>query len=145
MPGSGAFWGDIGEWMGFNNDYSSAGKERVAAQKQFDLNSQFNSAEALKNRDFQREMSNTAVQRRMEDLQKAGINPILAAGQSASTPSGSSASVSSAKANQGGGFNNSLFDFLSSGTSAVKYVTGDKNMKEAFNSFLKVLPFILVK
>nr|DAT40710.1 MAG TPA: minor capsid protein [Microviridae sp.] len=58
----------------------------------------FNAQEAQKNRDFQQEMSNTSAQRAVADLQKAGLNPILAAtngGTSASTPSGSSASQGS--------------------------------------------------
>ena len=49
-----------------------------------------NMAEASRNREFQREMSNTAFQRQMEDLKRAGLNPLLASGMSgASTPSGS--------------------------------------------------------
>ena len=55
---------------------------------------EFNSAEAEKQRQWQTEMSNTEVQRRMADMQAAGINPILASGSfgGASTPGGSSAS-----------------------------------------------------
>lgn len=47
--------------------------------------------EAKRNRQFQREMSNTAIQRRMRDMRKAGINPILAARYDASTPGGAMA------------------------------------------------------
>lgn len=54
----------------------------------------FNSWQASKNRRFQREMSNTAWQRAMADMGKAGLNPILAAKVGpASTPGGSQAQM----------------------------------------------------
>lgn len=52
----------------------------------------FNKSEATKARKFEQKMSNTEVQRRMKDLEKAGINPVLAAGGGASSPGGNAAS-----------------------------------------------------
>lgn len=58
----------------------------------------FNAQEAAKNREWQEKMSNSAFQRATADLKAAGLNPILAAGASASTPGGGMASTNALQA-----------------------------------------------
>lgn len=61
----------------------------------------YNSAEAAAERAFQKEMRGTAYQDTVKDMIAAGINPILAAGNGAtSSTSGASASIGSQRYNQ---------------------------------------------
>lgn len=61
----------------------------------------FNSAEAQKQREFEAAQSNTAVQRRMEDLAAVGVNPMFAVGSPAQMANGYAASASSARTQAG--------------------------------------------
>lgn len=72
----------------YNNDLLMSNTRQAQA---------YNAAEAAKNRDWQERLANSAHQREVADLKKAGLNPVLSAGgQGATTGSGASASSDAA-------------------------------------------------
>lgn len=85
-PAAGASLG-----MGIFSGQQAASAQRDANAQNVRLAEEqmvFSGQQAQKQMDFQREMSNTSVQRMKSDMLAAGINPALAAGAGESTPSG---------------------------------------------------------
>lgn len=80
-------------------------KEEAAKNRQFEsaqarINRQFQSNIFTRKNAYDTRMSNTAVQRRMKDLETAGINPILAGKYDASSPTAGVFSGSTAHGSQ---------------------------------------------
>lgn len=79
--------GPTGAMIGAQLGASISSAEGVA-----DANA-MNVAQSREQMAFQERMSNTAHEREMDDLRRAGLNPILAAGAGSSSPGGSAATV----------------------------------------------------
>lgn len=97
----------VDNWLTGNLDYQrdleKLGFQNAFTAHQSELERQFNSSEAQKNRDWQEYMSNTSYQRAAADMKAAGFNPALMFSQGgASTPSGSTASSGGASSGSGG-------------------------------------------
>lgn len=130
-------------WLGFKTD-SDLNREfnanEMAQNNQLlrDLHFQeqanaFNAQEAQKQRDFEERMSSSAYQRAMDDLKKAGLNPILAYSSPSSTPSGASASSSGGRSSSGYRSNSGVGNGL---TTLVSLIAGiyTKGVDQALKS-----------
>lgn len=90
-PTGGSIGGAIGGFFDSSSARDAANKDAAKA--------------AAKQRQFEADMSNTAIRRRVTDLRLAGLNPMLAYSQGgASTPSGATASTTDANTMINSGF-----------------------------------------
>jgi len=95
LPAIGSFLGDV---VGGVLNYQGAKKANKASKKLAREQMAFQQASSREQMAFQERMSNTAYQRAMEDMRKAGLNPILAYNQGgSSSPSGAQSSGASAQ------------------------------------------------
>lgn len=119
--------------------FSSVGAEneanRLYNSAQAALNRRFQSDEAQIQRDWYESLSNSAFQRSMADMEKAGLNPILAYQQGGAASSGTGIpSGSAASSSSSGG--DTLSSIASAAADLINAIRGSG--KSVFNTFSKV-------
>jgi len=127
-PDDNAFNVDVQGWIDLVKYFLD--KQYEFNQASAERSMQFESEEAQKLRDWQESLSNTQFQRAVEDMKKAGINPLLGLGVlgASDVPSGAMASGSTASGSYG-----SPTSILSS------FVAMMASNKQLLESFLKML------
>lgn len=91
---SGDFWSGAGAALLGGGLSYLGGKDRNTAQASMNRETRdWNARQAVISRNWQYKMDHTAVQRRMRDLRKAGINPIIAGKLTGGAPSGATATA----------------------------------------------------
>lgn len=105
-----------------NQNSAMAASQRQADERGAERSMDFSSAQAAVQRDFQERMAGTAHQREIEDLRKAGLNPILSGtgGMGSASPAGAAGTGSKAGAALQAPATNLLGDAVNTGLAAAK-------------------------
>lgn len=135
-------WESGGGWSRiYGSEASAKDKQRAAeanlmAQRFWELQAEYNASEAQKARDFQEFMANTAYQRAIIDLERAGLNPILAVAQGgAAVPVGAMASSGLASAHKAQTFADQYSENWFSGGSNSSSYGYSKNSSSSSESY----------
>lgn len=139
-------WDQLHETQGYNSDEAQKGRD--FAQSTLNQAKDYDQASQQRQMDFEANMSSTAYQRAVADMKKAGINPIMAAGNGgASTPSAAAPTISGMSTGNASSsdptgvglqhfnstrFNNSLGDAASTALQAAKIGQDVANTGELF-------------
>ena len=122
---------------------AAASQANQIALENWQRTAEFNAREAQIQRDWQERMANTVYQRTMDDMRKAGLNPVLAAGGGLGTAAvggGSAASMANPASYMAGTFPDSISSSESQGNSRSQ---GSSWGESGFATFLESMKALI--